>query len=803
MKNVHILYKSKIICKQPLIKKGINSYIKPKIIESNGIKEKSFKNNIEFVFNKELQKNNFENKKRKINFIEFKNKIFINIFILIILMFPILTEKSITIKIKGVGLQKLLNASFTQNPSVYFQETLLSITNNAIEITGTESDENEFILLWDSTFDNCDHMFDGLENIIEINLSDFPPIQCKSMKYMFNNNINLKKITFEEFDTSLCSNMNYLFSNCHSLDSLNLDNFDTSSVTNFHRMFYNCTSLKSLDLSSFDTSSVSTMKELFSQCSSLDSLNLDCWDTSQVTTMTRMFNGCTSLKSLNLNHFNTGLVTQMDSMFDSCRSLEFLEISSFVTSSVSTMANMFAKCENLISVDVSHFDTSNVINMKNMFTSCKSLTSIDVSHFNTEKVTNMNKMFDGCTKLLYVDVSNFNTENVSDLGKMFSNCNSLTSLDVSHFNTEKVENLQEMFNNCNSLTSIDLTNFYTALVTNMEKMFYYCASISSLDLSNFNTLNVINMISMLEGCSNLTYINLFNFEENSNLNYTNIFLDINDNLVYCINNEENAGNIISELKVIMCVSNDCDSNWIENKKNKLKEKMNDISVLTDQCAYKEIKEINADISLTQNSNISIYSYELTGSDEGINKNTNLTYIEFSQEDIDFIYEYFNLDKDKDKIYILMADMLSNDSRTATSDYNFVVLLENGTQLNFSNINKDFYIDVYVPIRDLDLANFDYAQYFEDIGYDIYNSSSDFYHDFCTPASSGENDIILKDRQKDIFPNNVTLCKEGCQYKSVNIDEQRIVCECNLNNNISHEDNNHFMKEEEDDGNFIT
>ena len=58
--------------------------------------------------------------------------------------------------------------------------------------------------------------------------------------------------------------------------------------------------------------------------------------------------------------------------------------------------------------------------------------------------------------------------------------------------------------------------------------------------------------------------------------------------------------------------------------------------------------------------------------------------------------------------------------------------------------------------------------------DIFNS------DFCTPASSGDNDIIFKDRKKNIYPNKITLCKDGCKYKSENIEEQRIVCECNLN-----------------------
>ena len=150
----------------------------------------------------------------------------------------------------------------------------------------------------------------------------------------------------------------------------------------------------------------------------------------------------------------------------------------------------------------------------------------------------------------------------------------------------------------------------------------------------------------------------------------------------------------------------------------------------------------------------------------------------------------------------MADSESKDSRTATSDYNFIILLENSTQLNFSNINQDFYVDVSVPIRDLDLANFDYAELFEDQGYDIYNLSSIFYNDFCSPAYSKDDDIIIKDRKAEIYPNNVTFCKDGCKYKNVNIEEKRIVCECNLNNNHN-KDETDSNEEENDDGNYFT
>lgn len=80
--------------------------------------------------------------------------------------------------------------------------------------------------------------------------------------------------------------------------------------------------------------------------------------------------------------------------------------------------------------------------------------------------------------------------------------------------------------------------------------------------------------------------------------------------------------------------------------------------------------------------------------------------------------------------------------------------------------------------------------------DIFNS------DFCTPALSGDNNIIFKDRKTDIYPNKITLCKDSCEYKSVNIEEQRNVCECNLNINKENNTDN-VSNVQTDNGNFFT
>ena len=201
--------------------------------------------------------------------------------------------------------------------------------------------------------------------------------------------------------------------------------------------------------------------------------------------------------------------------------------------------------------------------------------------------------------------------------------------------------------------------------------------------------------------------------------------------------------------------------------------------------------------------ISIYSYEIGSASDLKNEHTNLTFIEFSDAQKRQLLRKFHIDENE-KLYVYISDTPSDDERTATSEYDYIFMLENGTRLNLNDLNEDFTVTVSVPIRDLDLANFKYAKQFSDNGYDIYDKNSDFYIDPCTSAYLHKDDIPLKDRKKDIYP-NVTLCKgSNCHYKEANLNDHRIVCECNLNaekiNETAEEDD--FMEDDSNVKNYI-
>ncbi len=265
---------------------------------------------------------------------------------------------------------------------------------------------------------------------------------------------NILELDLSNFNTSHVTNMNDMFVNMHNLTSLDLSNFDTSQVTDMGDMFFYASSLTNLNLSSFNTSKVTNMGSMFNNASSLTSLNLSNFDTSKVADMSAMFYNMSNLTSLNLSNFNTSKVTDMHSMFSSMSSLTSLNLSNFDTSKVTDMRAMFAGLPNLATLNLSSFDTSNVTNMSGMFYEASNLSVLNLSNFNTSKVTNMEAMFYNMVSLTLLDLSSFNTLEVTNMSNMFSLSDAYKPNDKlekiyvnNDFNTSKLINYSDMLKN--------------------------------------------------------------------------------------------------------------------------------------------------------------------------------------------------------------------------------------------------------------------------------------------------------------------------------------------------------------------
>ena len=160
-----------------------------------------------------------------------------------------------------------------------------------------------------------------------------------------------------------------------------------------------------------------------------------------------------------------------------------------------------------------------------------------------------------------------------------------------------------------------------------------------------------------------------------------------------------------------------------------------------------------------------------------NENNNLTFIDINKC-AEKIKSYYKLNSIQ-LLCVISVDMLTKWSNKSTNDFDFEIYLENGTQIEDLSPCYDEPITVSVPITNLDLVNFEYAEIFYEQGYDIYNLSSSFYNDRCTAASLNGNDITLEDRVSDIYPGKVSFCPKGCELTSTDIEKKRFICSCNV------------------------
>ena len=226
------------------------------------------------------------------------------------------------LKIKGNGQQRILGQFFSVCPDEVHINSVQS-EEDLCEFANLEENENTIKLVFYENLVTCRELFRDIENVTEIDLSNF--------------------------DTSSTLDMGYMFSSCTSLTSVNISNLNVESVGEMSGLFYECQSLVSVDFSGLKTSSLNSTKFMFYDCSSLKYVKLSNFDTSNVVDMKYMFYNCQSLISLDLSNFDTNLVTSMYDMFSGCNNLEYINMTNSPDSTkleVSGTANNIVICIN-------------------------------------------------------------------------------------------------------------------------------------------------------------------------------------------------------------------------------------------------------------------------------------------------------------------------------------------------------------------------------------------------------------------------------------------------------------------------
>ena len=66
------------------------------------------------------------------------------------------------------------------------------------------------------------------------------------------------------------------------------------------------------------------------------------------------------------------------------------------------------------------------------------------------------------------------------------------------------------------------------------------------------------------------------------------------------------------------------------------------------------------------------------------------------------------------------------------------------------------------------------------GYNPFDVNSPFYNDICTAfTNENGNDVLLDDRRKDYFDENINLCESGCKFIGYNTSTNMYTCICNI------------------------
>ena len=94
------------------------------------------------------------------------------------------------------------------------------------------------------------------------------------------------------------------------------------------------------------------------------------------------------------------------------------------------------------------------------------------------------------------------------------------------------------------------------------------------------------------------------------------------------------------------------------------------------------------------------------------------------------------------------------------------------------------ITIYSPINLDDSINNKYEQ-LNDQNYDLFNSNDSFYNDLCTQfTTENDTDILLSDRKNDYYNSSLELCEENCEYKSYDLENKNVVCDCKIKTNLN-------------------
>ena len=161
--------------------------------------------------------------------------------------------------------------------------------------------------------DHMATLANGKENIEYLKRSSVPPSSEKIIEHAESTDSRHEVVVWYEQETKTAYYFtdgekitlprfgNQMFVGMNNLKEIDLSNFDTSEMTSFYQMFMGASSLKTLEFSGINTKKVAVMAEMFKDMSELETVDLSNFNMSNVNYVGLMFSGNVKLKTIYAN----------------------------------------------------------------------------------------------------------------------------------------------------------------------------------------------------------------------------------------------------------------------------------------------------------------------------------------------------------------------------------------------------------------------------------------------------------------------------------------------------------------------
>ena len=654
---------------------------------------------------------------------------------------------------------------------------------------------------WDNKLTSLYKMFLQLENIIEIDFSEFDSSIVAEMSMMFEGCSNLKKIDFTNFHTSEVTRWYSMFKYCKSLTSLDLSSFRTPKNENFGSLFAGCSSLTSLDLSTFDTSKVTHIDNMFTNCTLLTSLNLKNFKTIEVDEIYQMFYNCKSLVYIDLPNLDTSKVTRFEDMFYGCDNLKYLNLLNVTEKTEFNLNNIFDYIPQNIIVCIDQTKAPNlyeqIIQKNYHIIDC--LEDINDNNINVlikpdscityQFSLDNNDFYENCEENYFIDRNNGNFFEKNCIYKI-NKCLTCSFKSLINNNLCESCNINENFYPIENDTK-NIGTYHDCYKKNEIGKFYYLDTNDFLFKPCFDSCETCDMKGNFSFHYCLTC--KFNYTESDKKYYSNItnneykncydicpyyyYYDIFINKTFCteyLKCPKDYNKLIEEKKE--CI-NDY-ANDLKNMENTLtdcfnNEKNSKKEIYCYDTILKNIDDIYTskfydtyDIDNGQDEIIKIDKTKViftSTENQKNNINTDTTTIDLGDCE-QSIREANNL-TNNEKIYIKMLEISQEGMQVPKIEYDIYTKLNGGNLIKLSlNSCLNNKISLFIPINNVDNV-------------DKLDSKSGYYNDLCyTATSDNGTDIPLEDRKNE-YPSKAA-CQDGCEFVDFNYTLKKALCSCN-------------------------